>query len=486
QDGGGADVLHADAVLRPPDGVRERGRAVAPGVGGDRLAHAEEQLRWDAAHLLDHLGRVARVVALQDLEHAPGVRHRLVALGMALDGGPAGPVRVPLRGLLHALAALRALFVLLVALARGRLHLHPLVLPRGRVVGAVLGVEPAEHAVEVLGVAEVLVDDRRSVGERDDVVAEVLVVLEDVVDDPTEERDVRAGADRDVDVSERAGAREARVDVDQRRATRLGLHHPLEPDRMALGHVRALDDDAVAVLEVLLERRGATTTERCPQTGDGGRMSYARLVLDLDGAERGEELLDEVVLFVVERRPAEVREPERAAHALVTDVPLPTRPPRRDDAVGDHVHRVVEREVLPLRRVRPAVLDAVLTGGAGGELQRRRALRAQPAAADGRVGITLDLRDLAVLDVDELAAPDGAVRAHRLRDVIGGLGTGAQPRRALALHGVLAPQPVAVACLAQHRPRREPGGHRRLTSATGTPAFAPETSFPGIGLAEDL
>ena len=44
-------------------------------------------------------------------------------------------------------------------------------------------------------------------------------------------------------------------------AARLGLHHPLEPDRMALGHVRALDDDAVAVGQILLERRRPASTE---------------------------------------------------------------------------------------------------------------------------------------------------------------------------------------------------------------------------------
>src|SRR4029450_11065401 len=63
----------------------------------------------------------------------------------------------------------------------------------------------------------------------------------------------------------------------------LGLDHPLEAHRVALGHVRPLDDDDVSVLEVLLEGGGATPTERCPQTGDGGGVSYAGLVLDLDG-----------------------------------------------------------------------------------------------------------------------------------------------------------------------------------------------------------
>ena len=85
----------------------------------------------------------------------------------------------------------------------------------------------------------------------------------------------------------------------------LRLHHPLEADRVALGHVRAHDQDAVGVLQVLLEGRGAAPAERGPQTGDGGGVSYAGLVLDLDDAQRREQLLDEVVLLVVERRPAE-------------------------------------------------------------------------------------------------------------------------------------------------------------------------------------
>ena len=51
---------------------------------------------------------------------------------------------------------------------------------------------------------------------------------------------------------------------------------------MALGHVRALDDDAVGVQQVLREVRGAAATEASPQTGDGGGVSYAGLVLDLD------------------------------------------------------------------------------------------------------------------------------------------------------------------------------------------------------------
>ena len=84
----------------------------------------------------------------------------------------------------------------------------------------------------------------------------------------------------------RRRSREARVDVDDRGAARLGLHHPLESDRMALGHVRALDDDAVSVLQVLLEGRGSAASERGPQTGDSGAVSNTGLVLDLHDSDR--------------------------------------------------------------------------------------------------------------------------------------------------------------------------------------------------------
>src|SRR5213079_2102936 len=98
------------------------------------------------------------------------------------------------------------------------------------------------------------------------------------------------------------------------------LHQPPKADRMRLGHRRALDPDAVGVLEVLLEVGGAAAPERGPQTGDGARVSYAGLVLDLHGSHRREGLLDEVVLLVVERGAAQVGEAERAVDALAAMV----------------------------------------------------------------------------------------------------------------------------------------------------------------------
>ena len=79
QDRRRADVLHADGVLRPADGIAEGGGALASGVRRDRLGDAQEDVLWRAADLLDQLRRVAREVALEDLEDAARVLERLVA-----------------------------------------------------------------------------------------------------------------------------------------------------------------------------------------------------------------------------------------------------------------------------------------------------------------------------------------------------------------------------------------------------------------------
>jgi hypothetical protein len=85
----------------------------------------------------------------------------------------------------------------------------------------------------------------------------------------------------------------------------------LEADRVLFGHIRALDHDDVGVLQVLLERGRAAAAERGPQTGTRGAVSNTSLVLDLHDSQTGEQLLDQIVLLVIERRPAEVRDTHR-------------------------------------------------------------------------------------------------------------------------------------------------------------------------------
>src|SRR5699024_8344169 len=134
--------------------------------------------------------------------------------------------------------------------------------------------------------------------------------------------------------------RETRIDGDDAVTSGRGLGHPLEAHGVALGHIGTLDDDAVRIRQILAGLCGAASPERGSQTGNRGGVSNARLVLDLDRPGRRVELLREVVLLVVDGRPAEAGDPHRPTQrmAVLVDV-LPVVATSFEEAVGDHVDR---------------------------------------------------------------------------------------------------------------------------------------------------
>ena len=72
-------------------------------------------------------------------------------------------------------------------------------------------------------------------------------------------------------------------------------------------------------------------------------MSYARLVADTDHPEaRGEELLDQVILFIVECRPTEMRYRSSVHYPLTVTLFLKGAFASVPDAIGDHIHRPFE------------------------------------------------------------------------------------------------------------------------------------------------
>src|SRR5579862_7554819 len=80
-------------------------------------------------------------------------------------------------------------------------------------------------------------------------------------------------------------------------------------------------------------------------------------------------------------------------------------------ALGNHVHGALERDALPCLAVRAPVKNVVHAMRAGDELKCRSAFWTQAAVRDGRTRIALNVDDLLVLDIDELAAADAAIRA---------------------------------------------------------------------------
>ena len=305
----GADDLRPGRMLRPPDGVADRSRLVGPRPIDVVTGDAREHVARRTADAFDELRRVTREVLLQQLVHAARMLERIVAIGADQAGRlPAACVTeqtVPARRRLAALSG----------------RLHALVQPGARVVLPLLLVPSGKEPVEILGIAEVFTDDRRGVGVVDDVLAKVASLLQDIVDDAPEQREVRPRAERNPDVRHRGRSRKSRIDVNDRGAALAGLDDEAETDRMLLGHGRAHDQHRVGIGQILQCGRRAAAPERCAQTGHGGAMSYPGLVADRHHAESGgEQLLDQIILLVVEGGAAEMRDRPHLHERLAVDL----------------------------------------------------------------------------------------------------------------------------------------------------------------------
>src|SRR4051794_5636237 len=117
-------------------------------------------------------------MTFQDLVHATRMLKSLIALVILCLRGPGTT--------LSAAAASVGCFV--IPYSRG-----PLVLPGTRIIAAIGLVPTREDAIEILGILEIFADDMREVCEREDVVAEHLVIREYVTDQSSKEKQVGTG-----------------------------------------------------------------------------------------------------------------------------------------------------------------------------------------------------------------------------------------------------------------------------------------------------
>ncbi len=80
----GADVLRADGVLRPAQGIQEGGGTVRGAGGGQHFTHFQEVRLRRAADVLHHVRRVTGNVLFQQVPDAARVGQRFVAQGVAV------------------------------------------------------------------------------------------------------------------------------------------------------------------------------------------------------------------------------------------------------------------------------------------------------------------------------------------------------------------------------------------------------------------
>src|SRR5690606_5543811 len=127
-----------------------------------------------------------------------------------------------------------------------------------------------------------------------DAVVEVLLVLpavlEDVVENAPDQRNVAARTETHVLIGTRGGAREARVGDDHLGAVLLGVQDVHHGDRVGLRRVRAHEQHGLRVLHVVVGVGHGAVTPGVRHARHGGGMADARLVVAVVGAEEGHEL----------------------------------------------------------------------------------------------------------------------------------------------------------------------------------------------------
>ena len=235
-----ADHLGAHRMLGPPQGVHEGGGTVGHGGRGEYLADPKELVLWRAADVVHHLRGIAGIVLLHQVEHTARILKSLVDLGVAVRPHLVGPG-----------AAVVLPFIFIVARKQAVLE---------RVA---------------------LVHDQGGVGVSFDVLVLYLVVTQQVVDHSAQEGDVRAGANRRIEVRHRCRAGEAGVDYDKLGVVvSLGLGDPFEAAGVGLGGIAAHDNDDVGIFDVNPVVGHRAATERRGQTGHRWSVSDARLVVE--------------------------------------------------------------------------------------------------------------------------------------------------------------------------------------------------------------
>src|SRR5258708_8170980 len=112
-------------------------------------------------------------------------------------------------------------------------------------------------------------------------------------------------------------------------------------------------------------------------------MSYTGLIADADHSQPGsEKLFNQVVLFVVECRSAEVRHGRGMHHDFIVSFLNKRALTGVPDAITDHVHGRLLIEFFPVGRVRSPILDAGLAVAVRHQFEAVRTLLPKSSPAD--------------------------------------------------------------------------------------------------------
>ena len=235
---GTPDNLHSDSMLCPADRVSYVGCLVAPRIIEQGLCDLEKTVLGTSAYARDHIRSVTGIMFLYDLKNALRVFKRRVRLGTA--GNPLEEQIAECLGFLNG----------------RRRRTVSLIRPACVIIIFAALRKTGENAVKVLRILESRVYQNSGIGIVANIFLEKRIAVPSlavnyIVDQRSEENYIGAGAYLHMNVAERRGAREARVNMDQL-GPMFGLRpeRPAKCDRVALSHIRAHDHYRVGVNQI--------------------------------------------------------------------------------------------------------------------------------------------------------------------------------------------------------------------------------------------
>ena len=222
-----------------------------------------------------------------------------------------------------------------------------------------------------------------------------------------EQRHVRAGLQRQIDISDFGGVGAARVADDdfQRRIGRLRVFNAPEQNGVRKRRVAAGDEQALGVFQVVVAGGRRIGPQRLFVARDGAAHAQARVGVDVVGADQALGQLVEDVIVFGQQLAGNVKT-HRVRAVVLNDA---------GEFFGGEIQRAVPADA-PGRRLAGVALHGVkqpglLRDGGGGRQVQRRAFGAEPPEV-GRVRrVAAHAGDLAALRFDDHAAADAAVRA---------------------------------------------------------------------------
>src|SRR5258708_12843643 len=179
----------------------------------------KEKILRDATDLLDYFGCVACVVPLQNLQDAARMLHGFITLnlaGMSMSEQSLSFLSIGHELLLIVMISCPFFRVsnparwLLCWLSRFSLF-RQFVLPAPGIIGTVIGFQAGEDALQVLCILEIITYDKRCIRICLYILFELEIVLEYVVDDSSQDSDIRSCADGGVHISHFPDSIEIRI-----------------------------------------------------------------------------------------------------------------------------------------------------------------------------------------------------------------------------------------------------------------------------------